>query len=345
MSTESSCPAHPTPDNEPQRLAALRAYDILDTPPEPDFDAVVRIASHAFGVPIAVVAMLDSERLWFKSKLGLELPQLDRRIAFCAHAIMRPREPLIVPDLRADARFAANPLVAGAPHIRFYAGAPVVDAAGHALGTLAVIDAQPRTFSDAQREALVDLSTMVMTALQSRRRALDLERLAMTDHLTGIANRAQFDQAISAELRHAMRTGEVFSVLCLDLDGFKDVNDGFGHAAGDEVLCEVARRLAQQVRLGDVLARLGGDEFAVLMRHGDQDAALTLAQRIAKAVHEPITLSSGDTVGVGISVGLASYTDAVPSVAALLAQADQALYQAKRRNEQRWNMFVGAPPR
>jgi diguanylate cyclase (GGDEF)-like protein len=335
----------PIPANELQRLAALRAFEILDTAPELDFDALTRVAAHAFGTPMAVVALMDSERLWFKSKLGLDVPELDRNVAFCAHTVMRPRETLVVPDLRDDARFAANPLVAQAPHLRFYAGAPIVDAAGHALGTIAVLDAEPRGFSGAQREALVDLSTMVMTALSSRRRALDLERLALTDHLTGIANRAQFDQALAAELRHAMRSGEVFTVLCMDLDGFKDVNDGFGHAAGDETLCEVARRINQQVRLGDVLARLGGDEFAVVMRHGGQDDAAVLARRIVQAVQAPITLSTGDTVGVGISIGMASYTDSVPSVSSLLARADQALYQAKRHNERRWNLFVGAPMR
>ena len=337
--------ACPIPENEPQRLEALRAFEILDTEPELDFDALTRVAAHALGAPIAVVALMDSDRLWFKSKIGLDVPQLDRQVAFCAHAIMRPREPLVVPDLLADTRFAANPLVAQAPHIRFYAGAPLVDTAGHALGTVAVLDAQSRDFSAAQREALSDLSTMVMTALNSRRRALDLERLALTDHLTRVANRAQFDKVLAAELRHAMRTGEVFSVLCMNLDGFKDVNDGFGHAAGDEVLCEVARRMQQAVRLGDLLARLGGDEFAVVMRHGGPDDATGLAQRIARAVQAPITLSTGDTVGVGVSIGMASYTDSVSSVSALLGQADQALYQAKRYNERRWKMFVGAPLR
>lgn len=335
----------PLPDNETQRLAALQRHEILDTSPELEFDALARVAAQALGAPMAVVALLDSDRLWFKSKIGLDVPQIDRRVAFCAHAIMRPREPLVVSDLRADARFADNPLVAQAPHLRFYAGAPIVDPAGHALGTIAVLDNQPRQFSPAQRETLADLSTLVMTALHSRRRALDLERQALTDHLTGIANRAQFDQALSAELRHAMRTGEIFTVLCMDLDGFKDVNDGFGHAAGDEVLCEIARRLIQQVRLGDVLARLGGDEFAVLMRHGGQADAAVLAQRVAQAVRQPITLAGGDTVGVGISIGMASYSDAVASVAALMAHADQSLYQAKRANQQRWKLFMGEPLR
>jgi diguanylate cyclase (GGDEF)-like protein len=204
-----------------------------------------------------------------------------------------------------------------------------------------VADTQPRLLTEAQRAALKDLSILAMTTLEARRRARLLSRQAMTDHLTGISNRAPFDLALDVEMRHAMRTGEPFTVLCMDLDGFKEINDGFGHAAGDEVLREVSQRLIQQVRLGDVLARLGGDEFGVVMRHGAQDSAEVLAKRIVSAVSKPITLSSNDTVGVGVSVGIAAYTDAVESVRALLAQADQALYQAKKQNERRWKMFVG----
>ncbi len=148
MSTPAQCPM---PTNEPERLRIVRSYEILDTEPELEFDALTRVAAHTFQAPIAVVAMMDSDRLWFKSKLGLDIPQLDRKVAFCAHAIVRPREPLVIPDLQSDTRFVANPLVAQAPHLRFYAGAPIVDASGHALGTIAVIDAQARPFSKAQR--------------------------------------------------------------------------------------------------------------------------------------------------------------------------------------------------
>lgn len=338
LSSVVSCPV---PDNEKQRLEAVRSYEILDTPAELDFDALTRVAAHGFGTPVALVAMMDSDRLWFKSRLGLDVPQLDRAIAFCAHAIMSPSEPLVVEDLRQDSRFAENPLVVNAPHLRFYAGAPLVDAAGHALGTLAIVDQQPRVFSSAQRAALQDMATLVMMALEGRRRALQLGRMATTDHLTGLCNRIQLDQALEVELSHSMRSGEPFTVLCMDLDGFKAVNDGFGHAAGDEVLREVSRRLTQQVRLGDVLARLGGDEFGVVMRHGAKDSAQILAKRIVKSVSQPITLSTGDTVGVGISVGIAAYDDTVLSVPMLMRQADQALYQAKQQNERRWKMFVG----
>jgi diguanylate cyclase (GGDEF)-like protein len=332
MSTPTDCPF---PENEPLRLQALRSYEILDTDPELEFDALTRVAAHAFSAPIAVVAMMDADRLWFKSKLGLDIPQLDRKIAFCAHAIMRPREAMVIPDLRSDDRFAENPLVAQPPHLRFYAGAPIVDPTGLPLGTIAVIDAQPRSFSDTQRDALMDLSTLVVTALQARRRALDLQRLAMTDYLTGIGNRVRFEKALVAELSHAMRAESPLSVVCMDLDEFKSVNDTFGHAAGDEVLCEVSRRLSALVRQGDVLARLGGDEFAIVMRDADHASAATLVERIAKTVRQPIALSMGQTVGIGISVGLATHTDGVSSAAALLARADRALYEAKRQSRDR----------
>jgi diguanylate cyclase (GGDEF)-like protein len=319
------------PANEPDRLRVVRSYEILDTEPELEFDALTRLAAHTFQAPIAVVAMMDADRLWFKSKLGLDIPQLDRKVAFCAHAIVRPREPLVIPDLLADARFVDNPLVAQAPHLRFYAGAPIVDGSGHALGTIAVIDAQPRPFSQSQREALIDLSALVVTALQARRRAMDLQRLAMTDHLTGIGNRARFDKALISELKYSMRTGDVFSLLTMDLDGFKGVNDTHGHQAGDEVLTEVARRLTALVREGDVLARLGGDEFGIVVRNGSRVTTASLAKRIASSVGEPVTLSGGESVTIGVSVGIAEYSDDVAMPATLLARADQELYRAKEQ--------------
>jgi diguanylate cyclase (GGDEF)-like protein len=242
-----------------------------------------------------------------------------RDLSLCAHTLVQAGdEPLVSEDLSADSRFDRHPCVVDGPRLRFYAGAPIVDEAGHALGTIAVADTQPRLLTEAQRAALKDLSILAMTTLEARRRARLLSRQATTDHLTGISNRAPFDLALDVEMRHAMRTGEPFTVLCMDLDGFKEINDGFGHAAGDEVLREVSQRLIQQVRLGDVLARLGGDEFGVVMRHGAQDSAEVLAKRIVSAVSKPITLSSNDTVGVGVSVGIAAYTDAVESVRALL---------------------------
>lgn len=329
--------ACPIPENESQRLDAVRYYEILDTEPEVEFDALTRVAAHTFGAPIAVVAMLDSDRLWFKSKLGLEVPQLDRKVAFCAHAIMCPREPLVVPDLLNDQRFADNPLVANAPHLRFYAGAPIVDVTGLALGTIAVIDTKPRTFTDSQRHTLSDFATLVITAMQGRRRALALQRMATTDYLTGIPNRAQFDKTIASEIAYANRSGTCLNVLSLDLDGFKEVNDRFGHGAGDEVLVEVARRLATEVRMGDMLARMGGDEFAIITREDDSEAVAAMARRLVAAVQIPITLTTGDQVRVGMSLGIAPYSAATTTAFVLLKEADKALYEAKSQSKRLQN--------
>ena len=321
----------PLPLNEAQRLRAVRSYDILDSLPEVDFDTLTRVAAQALNTPAAVIGLMDADRLWFKSRLGLTVPQLDRQIAFGAHALMRPDEPLVVEDLRQDIRFQENPLVTQVPHLCFYAGAPLIDRNGYALGTIAVVDTQPRSFNYAQRALLHDLSTLVITALESRQRANMLSHLAMTDHLTGLANRAQFERTLNSEIAHARRTGESFTVFYMDLDDFKRVNDTLGHAAGDEVLCEVGRRMANQVRAEDMLARLGGDEFGVFMRPSAEDPAESLATRIAEVVSAPITLSTGDKVSVGIAIGIATYTDTIESMADLLAQADRALYEVKRK--------------
>ena len=321
---------------ETERLAAVRAHEIMDTAPEAEFDALVSLAAQLAGVPLAWVAFIGENRRWCKSSVGLGDSEWHQGLS-----LEGVNEALVCEDLKRDARFAHHPWVAGEPGLRFYAGAPIVDAQGHALGTIAVADIHPRAFTDGQKSALQDLATLALALLDGRQRARQLSHQAKTDHLTGVANRAQFDLALDVEMRHSMRAGEPFTVLCMDLDGFKEIVDGFGHAAGDAVLCEVSRRLNQQVRLGDVLARLGSDEFGVVMRHGAKDSAEVLAKRIVRSVCQPITLPTGDTVGVGISVGIAAYNDSVESVRSLLAQADQALYDAKKQNERRWKMFVG----
>ena len=195
------------------------------------------------------------------------------------------------------------------------------------------MDTKPRAFDQAQRSLLRDLSRLVISAMEIRLRASLLGRLAMTDHLTGLANRAQFERTLNSEMAYSRRTGEPFTVLYMDLDDFKDVNDGHGHAAGDEVLREVARRMAAQVRAEDLLVRLGGDEFGVFMRPSPDVSAESLAKRIVEAVSAPITLAAGGKVSIGISAGIATYTDAIDSMDSLLAEADRALYASKRKND------------
>jgi GAF domain-containing protein len=143
---------------------------ILDTPPEAAFDALTRQAAEQFGVPIALISLVDERRQWFKSRVGLHATGTAREYAFCGHAIQTPGQVMLVPDASRDARFAANPLVTGDPGIRFYAGAPLVTATGHALGTLCVIDRKPRTLTPAQVTQLRALADQVVVHLQARAR-------------------------------------------------------------------------------------------------------------------------------------------------------------------------------
>jgi GAF domain-containing protein len=136
--------AAPIPDNEAQRLAALHALLILDTPPEQRFDKIVQFAATEFDVPIAMISLVDADRLWLKARTGVEICETGRDTSMCSHAILRP-DIMVVPDTLEDPRFADNPLVTGAMNVRFYAGAPLAMASGLRLGTLCLIDHQPRT--------------------------------------------------------------------------------------------------------------------------------------------------------------------------------------------------------
>jgi signal transduction histidine kinase len=150
----------PLPPDESRRLQALRNLCVLDTPAEERFDRIVRAAARMFGVPISLVSLVDASRQWFKARVGLSAAETSREVSFCAHALLRP-DTFVVPDTFRDARFHDNPLVLGAPFIRFYAGHPVRAPDGSRVGTLCLIDSTPRDFSDADRAALADLAAWV----------------------------------------------------------------------------------------------------------------------------------------------------------------------------------------
>jgi tetratricopeptide (TPR) repeat protein len=168
----------PIPNNELARLAALKQYQILDTAPEKVFDDFTFLAAQICRTPIALISFVDGDRQWFKSKVGVDVDCTPRDVAFCAYTIMQ-QQPLVVPNALNDSRFADNPLVAQAPEVRFYAGAPLITPEGYGIGTLCVVDTVPRDLSLEQQEGLRALSNQVIAQLEMRRNVITVSRNVM----------------------------------------------------------------------------------------------------------------------------------------------------------------------
>lgn len=324
--------------DEAERLAALRRYEILDTPPEPAFDRIVRLASHVLGAPISLVSLIDESRQWFKARRGIDASQTPRSMAFCAHAILSD-DVLVVPDARADRRFADNPLVTGDPNIRFYAGAPLRTPEGHRLGTLCVIDRRPRDLDDEKRGLLADLSSLVVDELELRRVNRVLGDMAMRDGLTGLLNRRAFLMQADRLFGLARAQQRRLAVLMLDIDHFKGINDTWGHAIGDRVIVELTLVLRAALRKSTVIGRLGGEEFAVLLPEADAQRALQAAERMLVAINGASVPGNGTNgnapVRFSASIGVASLGPDDTDFSTLLQRADRALYAAKQGGRNR----------
>ena len=345
----------PMPADEATRVDTLRALNILDSSPEERFDRLTRLAKRLFGVPIALVSLVDANRQWFKSCTGLDATETSREISFspstmasstfagfgsrctrpclwaaatprdisfCGHAILGD-DVFLIPDAALDERFHDNPLVVDEPRIRFYAGCPLKVANGSKLGTLCIIDRDPREFDEDDLALLRDLARMAEQELAA-------VQLATMDELTMISNRRGFTALGQHALGLCRRLGRPASLLYFDLDHFKPINDRFGHAEGDRALTSFAAMLKDTFRESDVVGRLGGDEFAVLLTDADASTQMKALARLADAVAKH-NVESRRGYDIAYSVGaVAMELQRHATIEALMADADTVMYAHKR---------------
>jgi diguanylate cyclase (GGDEF)-like protein/PAS domain S-box-containing protein len=484
-SNESLTPSgqDPTPRaSERQRLLALQQLGMLDTPPEQVFDRVTRLAASILRVPIALISLVDESRVWFKSRVGLDVAQLPRDITLCARVIEQ-RNALVVPDATRDSCYATNPLVTGAPRLRAYLGVPLYSKGREPVGTLCAIDLQPRDFGADEIALWNDFAGLVQDMLLARELAVEsehqlraaaasaekhtqmerrLQRIAdhipaligywnkelrcefaneayraysglgpeqmiglhfrellgeeiyarnspyayaalagepqrfqrtalgkdgkrmdtegrylpdhdesgavcgffvlvtditeltaakgdlevinakllkesTTDFLTGLANRRVFTERSEAAFRRFQETGDSYSLIVMDLDNFKLVNDHHGHEIGDRVLRAMGDILTGQLRgRDDLAARLGGEEFAVLCPGSFTEGSLQeMAGRIRAQINKATVQSPQGPVYFTASFGIASVNAADATWTGAFARADSALYEAKETGKNR----------
>ena len=313
------------PDDEWRRLETLQSLELLDTPSEDRYDCVTRLARHVFSVPIALVTVVDANRQWFKSCAGLSTRETPRSVSFCGHTILGD-EVFVIPDTWADERFIDNPLVVDEPYIRFYAGCPFRAPDGSNLGTLCIIDRKPRQLSAADIGALRDLASVV-------EREIAFLQMATVDELTQVYNRRGFTMMAEHTLPFCRRHSVPVSLVFLDLDDFKVINDTDGHAEGDRVLSVFAARLREVCRESDVLARLGGDEFAILLTNTGREQAEAFVARVREAV-ESGTQSGDSGLGIVFSHGTIEFDPRHhQTVEGLLQEGDRQMYERKQARQ------------
>ncbi|UTW45718.1 sensor domain-containing diguanylate cyclase [bacterium SCSIO 12696] len=341
---------YPIPENEEARIKALAEYQLLDTLPEQEYDDIVQVAAQVCKTSMSTVVLVDKKRNWLKAKYGTDQDSVPREMGICTHVILQ-RDMMVVNDTHKHPVFKDLEVVTKAPHIRFYAGVPIFNPQQHALGTLCVLDHQPKALTQAQQDSLKALSRFVGSLFDMRRSLVkqefenkllqkyhsditqvnnELKALSLSDELTGLRNRRAFNQELKREFASHKRYSTPLSLLLLDLDNFKQVNDNYGHQAGDKALEIVANLMLPVFRDSDLLARYGGEEFAVLLPNTNLADAQKAAERIRRAIANNHCCPQKLTVSIG-----AASADEFDDAARLIKQADEALYRAKQQGRNR----------
>lgn len=339
---------------DPRRLAAVQRTGLLDSPPEENFDRLTRLASRLTGAPVVFLSLLDRDRDYHKSLVSpvAEAPgaSRDRKGRTFCHYVAVTKVPLVIEDATLLPVFRDVPSVK-AMGVRAYAGVPLLTPEGDTLGTFCAIDFAPRRWTEQDLDVLTELAHSALREIRLRM-ALEhadsvnqqlmeqiqrvdelnmrLEELATTDPLTGLRNRRAFDSHMAQELAVVKRRGTPLSLLMLDVDHFKRVNDTLGHDGGDRVLQAIAGHMKACARTVDVVARVGGEEFAVILPSTGQAGALEVGERIRKMVEN----GPWPEMPVTISVGTATLVEG-EDAERIYGRADSALYAAKQAGRNR----------
>lgn len=326
------------PANEAERLEILAACGIMDTPPEERFDRLVRLAKVFYRADVSFISFIDAEHQWMKATSSDALAtSYPRRMSIC-NMMVSTGAPLVVGDLRNDPRLHGHPVVPSLAW-RFYAGVPLVAVNRAVIGSMCVLREEAGLAQDFDIEPLTELAAIAIDAIDLRQRNSELERLSQIDGLTGIANRRGFDDALDRAVRRARRTGQPLSLLLVDIDHFKELNDTLGHPAGDAALRRLAAVLRETVRRPyDTVSRYGGEEFGVILPDTDADGAGHIGETLRAAV-SAAGLAHPAQPHITVSLGCATLAGEAVNPVELVAQADAALYRAKRAGR---NRLMGA---
>jgi diguanylate cyclase (GGDEF)-like protein len=340
----------PRPADEGGRLAALQRTQLLDTPPDDEFDFLATLAAQVCDAPFAFITLVDRDRVWVKAAVGFEAGPSARDDSLCAWSILEDGG-LSIPDLSADPRTAALPTTVGGPKFRMYHGANLVDAEGHRLGTLCVLDRRPRTLDPKQRRLVARLARQVMALVERHEQRLELVRarslldlLSSVDELTGLAHRRALLERLAQETERARRFGTPLTVVLIDLDHFKLVNEIHGNAVGDQVLRNVGTQLRAHLRSLDLAGRHAGEQLCLVLPGtppaGGVEVAQALREKIAGTVHR----CDGQVLSVTASFGVAGLEPGTSgTVEGLLKAAEAALHHAKEHGRNRVEAVMPHP--
>jgi diguanylate cyclase (GGDEF)-like protein len=322
------------PDSD--RVAKLGACGIIDGDGVDVFDRYARLACTIAGASMGAVSFLDTDQMWCKSVIGLQNYNMSRCGRFCAHT-MQADTALLVVDASRDPRFADVPAVRSALGIRFYLGVPLRKSNGEPIGAVSAFERAPRTATREMVARLTDLADAVVTTLELYKTMQEVKVLALTDGLTGLPNRIQLFQTLKTAIDGAWQDVRPLTLLYIDCDNFKLLNDELGHLAGDQMLQALALSLRDGLRPGDLATRLGGDEFVVMLPEtGARDAWLA-AERIRT---RGAGLMAARAWPTSLSIGAVTFMTPPASIETALSMADKAMYGAKQSGGDRVRCVV-----